>query len=84
MLNIKDLNASKELDRAAMTTVRGGLYVLPPYGFYNGPTIDAGEHEAVQEQGVAIDQSGALGGFNGVANYQMQNGVSGQFGGFLF
>ncbi len=84
MLNIKDLDASKELDRAAMTTIRGGrFYVLPYYGgLFNAPTIDAGVHEAVQEQGVAIDQSGALGGFNGVANHQLQNGVSGQLVGF--
>ena len=84
MLNIKDLTASKELDRAAMADVRGGYYAVPYYGLLNAPTIDAGIHESIQEQGVVVDQSGNLGGYNGVANFQRQNGVSGQFGGFLF
>ena len=29
MLTIKDLSTSKELDRAAMATVRGGTYDVP-------------------------------------------------------
>ena len=83
MLTIKDLSASKELDRAAMTTVRGGsdaLTVMPMPGFAiaNAPTIDVGAHFLVQGQSAAISQVGNVGGFNGVANWQYQNGVSGQ------
>ena len=82
MLTIKDLHASKDLDRAAMTTVSGGSHLMPypVYGLFNAPTIDAGTHELLQEQVVGVDQSGNVGGFNGVANYQVQNGVSGQVG----
>jgi hypothetical protein len=76
MLTIKDLSASKELDRTAMTTVRGGF--LPFFGFVNAPIIDAGVHDLEQAQVATIDQSGNLGGFNAVANWQYQNGVSGQ------
>ena len=80
MLTIKDLSASKELDSAAMTKVRGGTLkrVTPFFGIFNAPTIDTGVHELSQVQGAAIDQSGNMGGFNGVANGQYQNGVSGQ------
>ena len=80
MLTIKDLSASKELDRAAMMTVRGGTVkqATPFFGIFNAPIIDTGVHELSQVQGAAIDQSGNLGGFNGVANGQYQNGVSGQ------
>ncbi|MGB5464979.1 MAG: hypothetical protein WBM84_02740 [Sedimenticolaceae bacterium] len=80
MLTIKDLTASKELDSAAMTTVRGGTLerVTPFFGIFSTPAIDAGVHELSQVQGAAIDQSGNVGGFNGVANGQYQNGVSGQ------
>ncbi len=84
MLTIKDLSASKELDRAAMTDVRGGsdaLSVMPLPGFAiaNAPTIDAGAHFLVQGQSAVISQAGNVGGFNGVANWQHQNGVAGQF-----
>ncbi len=80
MLTIKDLSASKELDSAAMTTVRGGTVerVTPFFGIFSAPAIDAGVHELSQVQGAAIDQSGNMGGFNGVANGQYQNGVAGQ------
>ncbi|MGD8957252.1 MAG: hypothetical protein PVJ03_07955 [Chromatiaceae bacterium] len=80
MLTIKDLSASKDLDRAAMTDVRGGRLgpVVPFFGIVNAPIIDTGVHELSQVQGAAIDQSGNMGGFNGVANWQYQNGVSGQ------
>jgi hypothetical protein len=84
MLTIKDLSASKELDRAAMTAVRGGtteeLTVMPEAGFIvaNAPIIDAGAHFLAQGQAAVIGQGGNLGGFNAVANWQYQNGVSGQ------
>ncbi len=83
MLTIKDLSASKELDRSAMTTVRGGsdaLTITPVRGFaiVNAPIIDVGAHMLVQGQGAAISQVGNVGGFNGVANWQYQNGVAGQ------
>lgn len=83
MLNIKDLSANHELDRAAMTAVRGGMSLAAPFpgpffGFVSAPIIDTGHHELEQVQSAVIDQSGNLGGFNAVANYQTQNGVSGQ------
>lgn len=83
MLTIKDLSASKKLDRAAMTDVRGGSdlikeEVMPFFGIANTPTIDAGAHMLAQGQVATISQAGNIGGFNGVANYQTQNGVSGQ------
>ena len=79
MLTINDLSASKELDRAAMTAVRGGSDVPSPlFGITNAPIIDVGVHELVQAQAAAINQSGNLGGFNAVGNYQDQFGVSGQ------
>ncbi len=83
MLTIKDLSASKELDSAAMTSVRGGTSYLVPFGIVNAPVIDAGVHTLVQGQAVAVNQSGNLGGFNAVANYQTQNAVSGQAVGWL-
>ena len=84
MLTIKDLSASHSLDRAAMSTVHGGMYAAMPelpsyfYGAVNAPTIDQGFHSLVQGQSVAVDQSGSLGGFNAVASHQTQNGISGQ------
>ncbi len=74
MLTIKDLSASKELDRAAMTDVRGGF--LP--GIFNLPVIDAGYHALYQGQALGVDQSYNIGGLNLVINNQEQNGVSGQ------
>ena len=80
MLTIKDLSASKELDRTAMTAVRGGSdFPSPLFGITNAPIIDAGVHQLAQAQAVAIGQGGNLGGFNAVGNYQDQYGVSGQF-----
>jgi hypothetical protein len=83
MLTIKDLSASNDLDRDAMTTVRGGsdaLTIMPVPGFAiaNAPTIDVGAHFLAQGQSAVIGQGGNLGGFNAVANWQYQNGVAGQ------
>lgn len=73
MLTIKDLSASKELDRPAMTDVRGGFL-----GIFNTPVIDAGYHFLAQGQALAVDQSYNLGGLNLVINNQDQDAVSGQ------
>ena len=73
MLTIKDLSASKDLDRAAMTETRGGFL-----GVFNLPVIDAGYHFLAQGQALAVDQSYNLGGLNLVINDQEQNAVSGQ------
>ena len=79
MLTINDLSASKELDRAAMTAVRGGNDFLSPlFGITNAPIIDAGSHFLAQGQALAVDQSYNLGGLNLVINHQNQEGVSGQ------
>ena len=51
----------------------------PLFGITNAPVIDAGVRQLAQSQAVAINQSGNLGGFNAVGNYQNQFGVSGQF-----
>ncbi len=83
MLTIKDLSASKELDSAAMTSVRGGESLLMPFGITNAPIIDVGAHVLAQGQIATVNQAGNLGGFNAVANYQTQNGVSGQAVGWL-
>ena len=80
MLTIKDLSAGKELDRAAMTAVRGGNdFPSPLFGITNAPIIDVGVHQLAQAQAATINQSGNVGGFNAVGNYQNQFGVSGQF-----
>ena len=80
MLTIKDLSASKDLDRAAMTDVRGGFLSEAgvPSGIFNLPIIDAGSHFLAQGQALAVDQSYNLGGLNLVINNQEQNGVAGQ------
>ena len=79
MLTIKDLSASKELDRAAMTAVIGGTELPSPlFGITNAPIIDAGHHVLAQGQAAAIGQGGNLGGFNAVENWQNQEGFSGQ------
>ena len=75
MLTVKDLAANTELDRAAMTDVRGGFDFL---GLWNAPIIDAGSHYLAQGQALAVDQSFNLGGLNLVINTQEQNGVAGQ------
>jgi len=62
--------------------VRGGYY--PPtvptsfFGYTNAPKIDAGVHELMQGQSVAVNQVGSLGGFNVVDADQHHIGVSGQ------
>jgi hypothetical protein len=73
MLTIKDLSTNEELDRAAMTDVRGGFL-----GVFNLPIIDAGFHSLYQGQALAVDQSYNLGGLNLVINEQEQDAVSGQ------
>ena len=82
MLTIKDLSANKELDRAAMTDVRGGFLGEEgaPFlgGILNAPIIDDGYHFLAQGQYLGVDQSHNLGGLNLVINYQGQEGVSGQ------
>jgi hypothetical protein len=82
MLTINDLSVTDSLDTAAMRGVRGGYYLptLPTsfFGYTNAPTIDAGVHELVQGQSIAVNQAGSLGGFNVVDVDQTQNGVSGQ------
>ena len=86
MLTINDLSASHSLDSAAMRGVRGGSTAVPglPASYFdittvtNAPIIDAGVHELVQGQGLAVNQSGSIGGFNVVNSDQYQFGVSGQ------
>jgi hypothetical protein len=83
MLTITDLSARADLDRSAMSSVRGGMTTLPGladpfFGITNAPTIDAGSHFLAQGQALAVDQSFNLGGLNLVFSDQTQNGVSGQ------
>lgn len=83
MLTLNDLNTDRTLDKAAMSGVRGGLAVAGSdlesfFGIFNSPTLDLGTHELLQSQAVAIDQSGATGGFNINGISQTQNGISGQ------
>ena len=80
MLTIKDLSASKALDRAAMTTVRGGTDGIVPQvpSLSFAANSDFGIHVLGQTQGATISQVGNQGGFNGVANWQTVNGVAGQ------
>ncbi|NEV60657.1 hypothetical protein [Thiorhodococcus minor] len=79
MLSINDLTLSHGLDTTAMGSVRGGFaFASDVFGYFNSPTLDLGTHELVQSQAVAIDQSGATGGFNISDTSQTQNGISGQ------
>lgn len=83
MLTITDLSADRTLDKAAMSGVHGGLAVAGGAfdslaGYFNLPTLDLGTHELTQSQNVAVDQSGATGGFSIGANSQTQNGIAGQ------
>ncbi|NEV63936.1 hypothetical protein [Thiorhodococcus minor] len=83
MLTITDLTADLTLDKAAMSGVRGGLAVAGSdlsafFGYFNSPTLDLGTHELGQSQSIAVDQSGATGGFNISGGSQTQNGISGQ------
>ena len=73
MLTIKDLSTSKELDRTAMATVRGGTYDVPNVlKIINKPEFDLSHDLVAQFQGSVIDQSGNYGGANLVGNYQNQ------------
>ena len=76
MLTIKDLSASKELDRAAMATVRGGTYDVPSVPstlkIINKPEFDLSSDLVVQYQGSVIDQSYNEGGINLAGNFQNQ------------
>ncbi len=75
MLTIKDLSASKELDRAAMSTVRGGF--LPDVlKIVNKPEFDLSSDLVAQEQLSFIDQSGNWGGVNLAGNFQNQYGTA--------
>lgn len=83
MLSINDLNADCTLDTAAMSGIRGGLAVAGNdlgsfFSYFNSPTLDLGSHALSQSQAVAIDQTGATGGFNISGISQTQNGISGQ------
>ena len=71
MLTIKDLSTSKELDRAAMATVRGGT-VPNVLKIINKPEFDLSSDLVAQFQGSVIDQSGNYGGLNLAGNYQNQ------------
>jgi len=71
MLTIKDLSTSKELDRAAMATVRGGT-VPNVLKIINKPEFDLSHDLVAQFQGSVIDQSGNYGGVNLAGNYQNQ------------
>ena len=75
MLTIKDLSASKELDRDAMATVRGGF--LPDVlKIINTPVFDLSSDLVLQEQISVIDQSGNWGGVNLAFNYQNQEAAA--------
>ena len=53
-LTLTDLSVSKELDRAAMTTIAGGSIVLPglPASFIN----DSFKYQTVDNSGRALEQ----------------------------
>ena len=80
MLTIKDLSASKELDRAAMATVRGGTHAVPSVPnalkIINKPEFDLSSDLVSQDQLSVIDQSGNWGGVNLAFNYQDQYGTA--------
>ncbi|NEV65301.1 hypothetical protein [Thiorhodococcus minor] len=80
MLTITDLTLRDDLDAAAMTKVRGGFSLsdFDSLGIFNTPEIDLGTHALLQSQGVAVDQSGNIGGLNLVFSNQTQNGIAGQ------
>ena len=75
MLTIKDLSTSKELDRAAMATVRGGT-VPNVLKIINKPEFDLSSDLVAQFQGSVIDQSGNYGGLNLAFNYQNQEATA--------
>jgi len=77
MLTIKDLSASKELDRAAMATVRGGTLAVPSaLKVINKPEFDLSHDIVAQYQGSAINQANNWGGFNAAASFQNQYGTA--------
>ncbi|NEX23254.1 hypothetical protein G3480_23645 [Thiorhodococcus mannitoliphagus] len=83
MLTITDLTIRHDLDAAAMSNVRGGFALsdfdaLFGTAIVNAPEIDLGTHALLQSQGVAVDQSGNIGGLNLVFSNQTQNGIAGQ------
>ena len=75
MLTIKDLSTSKELDRAAMATVRGGT-VPNVLKIINKPEFDLSSDLVAQKQLSFIDQSGNWGGVNLAGNFQSQYGTA--------
>ncbi len=80
MLTITDLSVSKELDHAAMTTVRGGHRKAMPgpasLSVINAPEFDLSRDIVDQFQSSVIDQSGNWGGVNLAFNYQNQNATA--------
>ena len=77
MLTIKDLSASKELDRDAMATVRGGILDVPNVlKIINKPEFDLGSDIVAQGQLSVIDQSGNWGGINLAGSFQNQVGTA--------
>ena len=73
MLTIKDLSASQELDRAAMTAVAGG-FAPESIVVDNHPYFDLSSDLVIQDQIAVLDQSGNWGGVNLGFIYQDQNG----------
>ena len=81
MLTLTDLTVRHDLDTTAMGRVRGGSSLSDfdsYFGITNAPEIDLGTHALLQSQGVAVDQSGNIGGLNLVFSTQTQNGLAGQ------
>ncbi|NEV63935.1 hypothetical protein [Thiorhodococcus minor] len=83
MLTITDLALRNDLDAAALSDVRGGFALsdfdaLFGTAIVNAPEIDLGTHALLQSQGVAVDQSGNIGGLNLVFSDQTQSGIAGQ------
>ena len=77
MLTIKDLSASKELDRAAMTAVAGGSSPFGSSPFIDidsNPFFDLSRDLVVQGQFADLNQSGNYGGVNLGVIYQEQDG----------
>ena len=81
MLTIKDLSASKELDRDAMATVRGGWgreiveakrKEREVFKFVNAPSFDLSTDSVIQAQDSVIDQSYNMGGVNLAGSIQNQ------------
>ncbi len=75
MLTITDLSVSKELDHAAMTTVRGG-HGPRSLKIINKPEFDLSQDIVDQFQSNITDQSGNWGGVNLAFNSQYQNATA--------